>query len=151
VFLTALIDRNSKRKGRKLCADDYVTKPIDFDVPAYCSGFSTLRRRRQSSSPKHEPVGEKRWRRPVHLSFDHTHCASCGASGERCVGLQRRRNLATTFCRFPGVSLPGQHRLSASRQNGFINEQAYGAWGNINFDAVAFLNQSDQTTFCDFG
>src|SRR5229473_1808129 len=32
VFLTALTDRDNERKGRQLGADDYVTKPIDFDV-----------------------------------------------------------------------------------------------------------------------
>jgi DNA-binding NarL/FixJ family response regulator len=32
VFLTALTDRDSELKGRRLGADDYVTKPIDFDV-----------------------------------------------------------------------------------------------------------------------
>jgi DNA-binding NarL/FixJ family response regulator len=31
VFLTALTDRDSELKGRQLGADDYVTKPIDFD------------------------------------------------------------------------------------------------------------------------
>jgi CheY-like chemotaxis protein len=30
VFLSALADRDSELKGRKLGADDYVTKPIDF-------------------------------------------------------------------------------------------------------------------------
>ncbi|MGO4716334.1 response regulator transcription factor [Bradyrhizobium sp. 2TAF24] len=34
VFLTALTDRKSELKGRQLGADDYVTKPIDFDVLA---------------------------------------------------------------------------------------------------------------------
>jgi CheY-like chemotaxis protein len=34
VFLTALADRNNELKGRRLGADDYVTKPIDFDVLA---------------------------------------------------------------------------------------------------------------------
>ena len=34
MFLTALTDRNSELKGRKLGADDYVTKPIDFDILA---------------------------------------------------------------------------------------------------------------------
>src|SRR6201996_5907749 len=34
VFLTALTDRDNELKGRKLGADDYVTKPIDFDVLA---------------------------------------------------------------------------------------------------------------------
>jgi len=31
VFLTGLADRDSELKGRRLGADDYVTKPIDFD------------------------------------------------------------------------------------------------------------------------
>jgi DNA-binding response OmpR family regulator len=34
VFLTALSDRDSELKGRRLGADDYVTKPIDFDLLA---------------------------------------------------------------------------------------------------------------------
>jgi DNA-binding NarL/FixJ family response regulator len=32
VFLTALTDRDNELKGRLLGADDYVTKPIDFDL-----------------------------------------------------------------------------------------------------------------------
>jgi DNA-binding response OmpR family regulator len=32
VFLTALTDRDSELKGRQLGADDYVTKPIDFEI-----------------------------------------------------------------------------------------------------------------------
>jgi DNA-binding NarL/FixJ family response regulator len=31
VFLTALSDRENELKGRRLGADDYITKPIDFD------------------------------------------------------------------------------------------------------------------------
>jgi DNA-binding response OmpR family regulator len=34
IFLTALSDRENELKGRHLGADDYVTKPIDFDVLA---------------------------------------------------------------------------------------------------------------------
>jgi len=34
VFLTALSDRDSELKGRRLGADDYITKPIDFDILA---------------------------------------------------------------------------------------------------------------------
>jgi len=34
VFLTALTDRDSELKGRRLGADDYVTKPIDFELLA---------------------------------------------------------------------------------------------------------------------
>jgi DNA-binding response OmpR family regulator len=32
LFLTALSDRDNELKGRRLGADDYVVKPIDFDV-----------------------------------------------------------------------------------------------------------------------
>jgi DNA-binding response OmpR family regulator len=32
VFLTALTDRDNELRARRLGADDYVTKPIDFDV-----------------------------------------------------------------------------------------------------------------------
>src|SRR3974377_1107861 len=32
IFLTALADRDNELKGRQLGADDYVTKPIDFDM-----------------------------------------------------------------------------------------------------------------------
>jgi DNA-binding NarL/FixJ family response regulator len=32
VFLTALADRDNELRARRLGADDYVTKPIDFDV-----------------------------------------------------------------------------------------------------------------------
>jgi DNA-binding response OmpR family regulator len=34
VFLTALTDRESELKGRRLGADDYVSKPFDFDILA---------------------------------------------------------------------------------------------------------------------
>jgi DNA-binding response OmpR family regulator len=34
IFLTALADRDNELKGRQLGADDYVTKPIDFDILA---------------------------------------------------------------------------------------------------------------------
>jgi DNA-binding response OmpR family regulator len=32
VFLTALCDRDNELRGRQLGADDYITKPIDFDI-----------------------------------------------------------------------------------------------------------------------
>lgn len=32
VFLTALTDRDNELKGRELGADDYITKPVDFDM-----------------------------------------------------------------------------------------------------------------------
>ena len=45
VFLTALTDRDNELKGRQLGADDYVTKPIDFDVlDAIIHGAAARRR-----------------------------------------------------------------------------------------------------------
>ncbi len=32
IYLTALSDRASELKGRQLGADDYITKPVDFDI-----------------------------------------------------------------------------------------------------------------------
>jgi DNA-binding response OmpR family regulator len=32
IFVTALADRDTELKGRRLGADDYVTKPVDFDM-----------------------------------------------------------------------------------------------------------------------
>jgi DNA-binding response OmpR family regulator len=32
LYLTALSDRANELKGRQLGADDYITKPIDFDI-----------------------------------------------------------------------------------------------------------------------
>lgn len=32
IFLTALADRDTELRGRQLGADDYITKPIDFDI-----------------------------------------------------------------------------------------------------------------------
>ena len=34
IFLTALDDRDSILRGRRLGADDYITKPVDFDILA---------------------------------------------------------------------------------------------------------------------
>jgi DNA-binding response OmpR family regulator len=34
IFLTALTDRDNELKGRQLGADDYITKPIDFEMMA---------------------------------------------------------------------------------------------------------------------
>jgi DNA-binding NarL/FixJ family response regulator len=49
VFLTAFADRDSELKGRQLGADDYVTKPIDFErlvfiIEARISGVARTRR-----------------------------------------------------------------------------------------------------------
>lgn len=46
VFLTALADRENELKGRRLGADDYVTKPIDFEI------LSTIIARRLGQNPR---------------------------------------------------------------------------------------------------
>jgi DNA-binding NarL/FixJ family response regulator len=48
VFLTALSDRENELKGRRLGADDYVSKPIDFDrlffiIDARISGVARIK------------------------------------------------------------------------------------------------------------
>ncbi len=53
IFLTALTDRESELRGRRLGADDYVTKPIDFDV-LYEILRARLGRARENTIP---PVG----------------------------------------------------------------------------------------------
>jgi DNA-binding NarL/FixJ family response regulator len=57
VFLTALTDRETELKGRRLGADDYVTKPIDFDV------LETILRARLARVAREEV-----WPREVDLS-----------------------------------------------------------------------------------
>ena len=57
LFLTALTDRENELKGRRLGADDYVTKPIDFDV------LETILRARLARVAREEV-----WPREVDLS-----------------------------------------------------------------------------------
>jgi DNA-binding response OmpR family regulator len=57
VFLTALTDRDNELRGRRLGADDYVTKPIDFDV------LETILRARLTRVAREEV-----WPRDVDLS-----------------------------------------------------------------------------------
>ena len=57
VFLTALADRDSTLRGRRLGADDYVTKPIDFEIlleviRARLSPTGRLGRKPTSLSPR---------------------------------------------------------------------------------------------------
>lgn len=57
LFLTALTDRENELKGRRLGADDYVAKPIDFDV------LETILRARLARVAREEV-----WSREVDLS-----------------------------------------------------------------------------------
>ena len=59
VFLTALADRDNELKGRQLGADDYVTKPIDFDILATIVQARLARVARSEIWPKNIVLNER--------------------------------------------------------------------------------------------
>lgn len=59
VFLTALADRDNELRGRRLGADDYVTKPIDFDVLEAIIKTRLLRRMRSELWPSEIRLSER--------------------------------------------------------------------------------------------
>jgi len=59
VFLTALADHDNELKGWKLGADDYVTKPVDFDVLAAVIASRLKRVARNAVWPRHFDLGER--------------------------------------------------------------------------------------------
>jgi DNA-binding response OmpR family regulator len=59
VFLTALTDRDTELKGRQLGADDYVTKPIDFDVLTAIITARLARVARSEIWPKNVALNER--------------------------------------------------------------------------------------------
>jgi DNA-binding response OmpR family regulator len=59
VFLTALADHDNELKGWQLGADDYVTKPVDFDVLAAVIASRLKRVGRSAVWPKHIDLGAR--------------------------------------------------------------------------------------------
>jgi DNA-binding response OmpR family regulator len=59
VFLTALADHDNELKGWRLGADDYVTKPVDFDVLAALIASRFNRVARSGVWPKRINLGER--------------------------------------------------------------------------------------------
>jgi DNA-binding NarL/FixJ family response regulator len=59
VFLTALADHDNELRGWQLGADDYVTKPVDFDVLAAVIASRLKRVARTALWPKHIGLGER--------------------------------------------------------------------------------------------
>ena len=59
VFLTALTDRDNELKGRGLGADDYVTKPIDFDVLDAIIRARLARVARSEVWPRHVALNDR--------------------------------------------------------------------------------------------
>ena len=71
VFLTALSDRENELEGRRLGADDYVTKPVDFDI------LAAIINTRIAHSPRNE-----HWPQPVGLSQRETETLTWAARGK---------------------------------------------------------------------
>lgn len=59
VFLTALGDHDSELKGWQLGADDYLTKPVDYDVLAALISARLARVARSAVWPKHVHLRER--------------------------------------------------------------------------------------------
>jgi DNA-binding response OmpR family regulator len=59
VFLTALGDHDSELKGWQLGADDYLTKPVDYDVLAALITARLVRVARSAIWPKHVGLRER--------------------------------------------------------------------------------------------
>jgi DNA-binding response OmpR family regulator len=59
VFLTALTDRDTQLRGRQLGADDYVTKPIDFDLLATIIAARLARVARSEIWPQQVALSER--------------------------------------------------------------------------------------------
>jgi DNA-binding response OmpR family regulator len=59
VFLTALADHDNELRGWQLGADDYVTKPVDFDVLAAVIAARLKRVARTALWPKHIGLAER--------------------------------------------------------------------------------------------
>jgi DNA-binding response OmpR family regulator len=85
VFLTALSDRETELRGRQLGADDYVTKPVDFDV------LDAILRARLAGVARMAI-----WRRNVELSDREIEALTWSARGKtsdeiaQIIGLSRR-------------------------------------------------------------
>jgi DNA-binding NarL/FixJ family response regulator len=71
VFLTASVDRDNELKGRRLGADDYVTKPIDFEI------LATIIEARLGRGVRNEI-----WSRHVALNEREVECLTWSARGK---------------------------------------------------------------------
>jgi DNA-binding NarL/FixJ family response regulator len=83
VFLTALTDRDNELRGRKLGADDYVTKPLDFDV------LTTIINARLAGVAR-----TKLWPKLVNLNDREVEILTWVARGETSAQIARKLRLA---------------------------------------------------------
>jgi DNA-binding response OmpR family regulator len=82
VFLTALTDRENELKGRQLGADDYVTKPIDFEV------LVAIINARLARAPRNET-----WPNPVDLNEREVEALTWTARGKTSAEIAQILNL----------------------------------------------------------
>jgi DNA-binding NarL/FixJ family response regulator len=71
IFLTARTDRDSELKGRRLGADDYVTKPVDFEV------LAAIIETRLGKGARNEA-----WSREIALNAREMECLTWSARGK---------------------------------------------------------------------
>jgi DNA-binding NarL/FixJ family response regulator len=71
IFLTARTDRESELKGRRMGADDYVTKPVDFEI------LASIINARLGKSLRNEA-----WSRHVALNEREIECLTWSARGK---------------------------------------------------------------------
>jgi len=83
VFLTALTDREHELKGRQLGADDYITKPIDFDV------LVAIVNARLARAPRNES-----WPNPVDLNEREVETLTLAARGKTSAEIAQILDLA---------------------------------------------------------
>ncbi len=83
VFLTALTDRENELKGRQLGADDYVTKPVDFDV------LVAIVNARLARAPRN-----KTWPNPVDLNEREIQTLTWAARGKTSAEIAQILGLA---------------------------------------------------------
>jgi DNA-binding response OmpR family regulator len=83
IFLTAMADREHELRGRQLGADDYVTKPIDFEI------LHTIIEARLARVARHDV-----WSRQVGLNERETEMLTWAARGKTSAEIARIVDLA---------------------------------------------------------
>jgi DNA-binding NarL/FixJ family response regulator len=89
IFLTARTDRDSELKGRRLGADDYVTKPLDFEI------LATIIEARLGKGARNEI-----WSRQVALNDRELECLTWSARGKTSPEIATILNLSKRTVNF---------------------------------------------------
>jgi DNA-binding NarL/FixJ family response regulator len=89
IFLTARTDRDSELKGRRLGADDYVTKPVDFEI------LASIIAARLGQSPRNEVFS-----RHVALNEREIECLTWSARGKTSPEIAQIVNISARTVNF---------------------------------------------------